>query len=176
LSLENPAAAGKVADRSGFEELFAGNYAALARIIYRVVGDTGWAEELAAEAFWKLYRNPPRSADNLAGWLRRTGLRLALDGLRKRNRRSHYEGLAALHRTTQNPAQEFEKTERQDRVRAVLAAIRPERAALLVLRSEGYSLSEIAGILRLNPTSVGTFLTRADKAFRKEYVKRYGEQ
>jgi DNA-directed RNA polymerase specialized sigma24 family protein len=52
-----------------FDGLFAAHYAALTRVIYRVVGDVGLAEELAAEAFWKLHRNPPRSDDNLAGWL-----------------------------------------------------------------------------------------------------------
>jgi RNA polymerase sigma-70 factor (ECF subfamily) len=46
---------------------------------------------------------------------------------------------------------------------------------LLVLRSAGHSLAEIASMLHLNPGSVGTFLARADAAFRKEYVKRYGE-
>jgi DNA-directed RNA polymerase specialized sigma24 family protein len=60
-------------------------------------------------------------------------------------------------------------------VRLVLAALKPEQAALLVLRSEGYSLSEMASILKLNAGSVGTFLARADLAFRKEYVTRYGE-
>jgi len=44
------------------------------------------------------------------------------------------------------------------------------------LRSEGYSLSEMASLLYLNPSSVGTLLTRADMAFRKEYVNRYGER
>jgi DNA-binding CsgD family transcriptional regulator len=57
----------------------------------------------------------------------------------------------------------------------VLAALNPAQAALLVLRSEGYSLAELASILSLNPNSVGTFLARADKAFRKEYIARYGE-
>ena len=54
---------------------FTAHYHRLARLIYRVVGDTGYAEELAAEAFWKLHRNPPSSDSNLAGWLYRAGLR-----------------------------------------------------------------------------------------------------
>jgi RNA polymerase sigma-70 factor (ECF subfamily) len=60
-------------------------------------------------------------------------------------------------------------------VREVLAAIKPDQSALLVLRSEGYSLAEIGGLLYLNPNSVGTLLVRAEAAFRKEYVNRYGE-
>jgi DNA-directed RNA polymerase specialized sigma24 family protein len=60
-------------------------------------------------------------------------------------------------------------------VREVLAAIKPDQSALLVLRSEGYSLAEIGGLLYLNPNAVGTLLVRAEAAFRKEYVNRYGE-
>jgi RNA polymerase sigma factor (sigma-70 family) len=159
-----------------FDGLFAAHYAALARVIYRVVGDVGLAEELAAEAFWKLHRNPPRSDDNLAGWLYRTGLRLGLDHLKKRKRRAHYEALAAWPGPVENPEEELARVEQRVRVRLVLAALKPEQAALLVLRSEGYSLSEMACILRLNAGSVGTFLARADLAFRKEYVNRYGER
>jgi DNA-directed RNA polymerase specialized sigma24 family protein len=46
------------------------------------------------EAFWELHRNPPPSNHNLAGWLYRPGIRLALDHLKKRKGRAHYEALA----------------------------------------------------------------------------------
>lgn len=159
-----------------FDELFTANYAALTRLVYRLVGDIGWAEELAAEAFWKLHRNPPASDHNLMGWLYRTGLRLALDDLKKRKRRAHYEALATAPGASESPEDVLEQLEQQVRVRHVLAALKPEQAALLVLRSEGHSLNELASILVLNPSSVGTLLARADMAFRKEYVNRYGKR
>ncbi|HLJ46657.1 MAG TPA: sigma-70 family RNA polymerase sigma factor [Bryobacteraceae bacterium] len=158
-----------------FDGLFTSNYAALARLIYRVVGDFGWAEELAAEAFWKLHRNPPPSDQNLAGWLYRTGLRLALDNLKKRKRRAHYEAQAPSLDSVHDPHEVLERVERRTRVRDVLAALKTEQSALLILRSEGYTLGEIASILSLHHGSVGTLLARADQSFRKEYVKRYGE-
>ena len=37
----------------------------------------------------------------------------------------------------------------------------------------GFSL---AAALELNPASIGTLLTRAQDAFRKEYIKRYGTE
>jgi RNA polymerase sigma-70 factor (ECF subfamily) len=162
------------ADR--FEGLFASHYAALARLIYRVVGDAGWAEELAAEAFWKLHRNPPSSEENLGGWLYSTGLRLALDNLRKRKRRARYEAMAPLPEAAQSPEEAVVRVQQQARVRQVLGALKPREATLLVLRSEGYKLNEIASIVGVSANSVGTLLARADEAFRKEYVKRYGEQ
>lgn len=158
-----------------FDELFATNYAYLARLLCRVVGDPGRAEELAAEAFWKLHRNPPASDHNLLGWLYRTGLRLALDALKKQKRRTHYEALGAGLRSGQSPEEALELRLKQDRVREVLAALKPDHATLLLLRSHGLTLAELASSLNLNPGSVGTFLARAETAFRKEYVKRYGE-
>jgi len=166
---------GKIESAAGFDELFAAHYARLTRLIYRVVGDIGWAEELAAEAFLKLHRNPPLSDHNLAGWLCRTGLRLALDNLKKRKRRAHYEAQAPAPGAMHNPEEALAQLERQVRVRQVLAALKPDPAAMLVLRSEGYSLGEIGALLHINPGSVGTMLARADMAFRKEYVERYGE-
>jgi RNA polymerase sigma-70 factor (ECF subfamily) len=49
------------------------------------------------------------------------------------------------------------------------------QAELLVLRSDGFSYDEIAHVLKLNPSSIGTLLRRAEEGFRKAYVKRYGQ-
>jgi RNA polymerase sigma-70 factor, ECF subfamily len=175
-SLDTPAVTGKIENAGNFDRLFAAHYAALTRIFYRAVGDIGLAEELAAEAFWKLHRKPPASDYNLAGWLYRTGLRLALDNLKKRKRREHYEALAPAAGEQQSPEDALEKIEQQIRVRQILAALKPLQAELLVLRGEGHTLAEIASILSVSPNSVGALLARADTAFRKEYVNRYGER
>jgi RNA polymerase sigma-70 factor (ECF subfamily) len=166
---------GRIETVTGFDDFFVANYCALTRVIYRVVGDPDCAEELASEAFWRLHRKPPANEDNLVGWLYRTGLRLALDHLKKRNRRSHYEGLAAAAYEPQTPETVAQQIERQTRVRRVLARINRRHTALLILRSEGHSLAEMASILHLNPGSIGTFLARADAAFRKEYLKLNGD-
>src|SRR5258708_1062042 len=150
-----PVVTEKIETAGDFDEFFAPHYPALPPLIYRVGGDTGWAQELAAEAFWKLHCNPPASKDNRVGWLYRTGLRLALDHLKKRKRRARYEALAPAPVPIENPEQAANQRERQVRVRQVLAALKQEQAALLLLRSEGYSLAEMASILHLNPGSVG---------------------
>ena len=61
-------------------------------------------------------------------------------------------------------------------MRAVLAALETRQSELLLLRGSGLSYAEIAAALELNPSSVGTLLARAQQAFRKEYIERYGEQ
>jgi RNA polymerase sigma-70 factor (ECF subfamily) len=144
-------------------------------VLYRVTADTGRAEEIASEAFWRLHRKPPRDKTNLEGWLYRTGLRLALDQLRKDRRRARYEALAGPFAISANPEQSAEQNQNRERVRATLAALDVDQIALIVLRAEGFTYAEVARKLRLNPASVGTLLARAEQAFRKEYVNRYGQ-
>lgn len=159
-----------------FDALFTSYYRRLTRLLYRATGDTSRAEEFAAEAFWRLYSRKPLDDGNIEGWLYRTGLRLALDHLKKERRRARYEALALLFGVTAGPHQAVEQHERQARVRNVLASIKPVQAAMLLLRSEGLTYAEVGDALSLNHASVGTLLTRAGQAFKKEYVRRYGEQ
>jgi RNA polymerase sigma-70 factor (ECF subfamily) len=75
-----------------FETLFHVHYERIARVIVRVVRDPARAEDLAAEVFWKLWRNPKVYAGGQAGaWLYRTAVRMALDELRKQGRRIRHE-------------------------------------------------------------------------------------
>ncbi len=73
--------------------------------------------------------------------------------------------MAAVPVTVENPEEVLEQRERQVRVRRVLAGLKPEQATLLLLRSEGYSLGEIASILYLNPNSVGLFWRARTRLF-----------
>lgn len=134
------------------------------------------AEEVAAEAFWRLHRKPPPKNVNLEGWLYRTGLRLTLDQVRKEQRRLRYEALTAFFGLAPGPDAALERNEGRARVRRALAALQPEQASLILLRSEGFTYAELAAALRLHPASVGTLLARAEEAFRKEYVNRYGKR
>lgn len=77
-----------IEERLDLDALFAANYRRLTALLYRVTGDTLQAEEVAAEAFCRLYQKPPRSDHNLEGWLYRTGIRLALDHRKKAQRRA----------------------------------------------------------------------------------------
>lgn len=172
MNTRNEAAVGIAANgvRHDLEALFDAHYERIARVIARVIRDPGRAEELAVEVFLKW---PPGSAE---GWLYRTAVRAALDELRRQARRHRYEKLLALLRPPPTPEQLHSSNQQQDHVRTVLAALHPRQAEMLLLRGEGLNYSEIASALDLNPASVGTLLSRAQQVFRKEYVKRYGEQ
>src|SRR5262249_48610195 len=154
-------------------------YGRVTRVIGRVVSDPGRAEELAVEVFLKLWRNQKAQGDNIEGWLYRTDVRMGLNELRSRTRRARYETLLGLFMMSSPPATPEEvrcANEQQEKVRVILAHIEPRQAEFLLLRSNGFSYEEMASILSLNPTSVGTLLSRAQQAFRKEYIRRYGQE
>jgi RNA polymerase sigma factor (sigma-70 family) len=160
-----------------FDALFRAHYRRICRVIYRIVGQPDLAESLAAEAFWKLHQRRPAHLTNAEAWLCRTGVRLALDALRMDKRRTRYESAAPppVH-APHNPEDDLARTQEQDRVRRVLAIIKPDHAALLMLRAEGLSYQELAAALDLHPASIGTMLARAEARFRQEYEKRHGDE
>jgi RNA polymerase sigma factor (sigma-70 family) len=157
-----------------FDTVFFAHYPRITRAIARIIGEPARAEELAVDAFWKLWRTPQAQGEAAPGWLHRTAIRLALDELRRRARRARYERLLQFG-SPQTPDDLFSATEEQGRVRRVLAALRPQQAEMLLLRSDGFQYDEVARALSINAASVGTLLSRAREAFRKEYVKRYGD-
>ena len=156
------------------EAVFLARYAQVARAISRVIRDPARAEELAVEVFLKWSRHPPAQGDHAAGWLHRTAIRMALDELRSERRRARFERLVQFISGTPTPEDLHLARDERDRVRSVLGALSTRQAELLLLRHEGLSYDEVATALGLNPASVGTLLTRAQQAFRREYVKRHG--
>lgn len=163
------------ASQVDIEAIFHAQYERIARVIARILRDPARAEELAVEVFLKWSRNPKAQGENAEGWLYRVAVRTGLDELRRETRRARSEGPLQIVRTP-NPEELQACKEEREKVRAVLAAIQPRQAELLVLRSQGLSYDELACALDLKPASIGTFLSRAEQAFRKEYIKRHGQQ
>jgi RNA polymerase sigma-70 factor, ECF subfamily len=159
-----------------FESVFHAHYARIARVIARVIRDPGRAEELAVEVLWKFWRTPRARGEQAGGWLYRTAVRTGLNELRSRLRGNRHEQMSDATPGAPDPEQVRAAAEQQEHVRSVLAALDARQAELLLLRASGLSYAELASALELNPASVGTTLSRAQQAFRKEFVQRYGEQ
>jgi RNA polymerase sigma-70 factor (ECF subfamily) len=161
------------------EAVFHTHYLRIARAIAGIVRDSARAEELAVEVFLKWERTPAAQQEGSEGWLYRTAIRIALNDLRRTTRRQRYENLFAFMTFAGqrgSPVEEaFAAQEKEQRVRLVLSVIQPRQAELLLLRVNGFTYEELASALDLNPASVGTLLSRALAAFRKEFVKRYGD-
>lgn len=162
------------------EIVFRAQYERIARVIAGVIRDPARAEELAVEVFLKWARHPAAHGESAEGWLYRTALRMALNDLRTELRRSRYESVFAflssyLLKRAPSPEQISVAKEEQDQVRVVLSRINRRDAELLLLRHSDFTYGEIADSLHLKRASVGTLLSRAEQAFRKEFIKLYGE-
>jgi RNA polymerase sigma-70 factor (ECF subfamily) len=163
-------------DAFDFDSFFRIHYERIARAMVQVVRDPARAEEIAAEAFWKFWRNQNVAQGGRAfGWLYRTAFRMAIDELRKEARRIRNESGQGNRQPARTPEEVHAATEERDRVRLVLASLDARQAELLLLRNNDLSYAEVAAVLDLNPASVGTLISRAQQAFRKEYVTQYGE-
>ncbi|MGH9735579.1 MAG: sigma-70 family RNA polymerase sigma factor [Candidatus Acidiferrales bacterium] len=172
-ALERPAASSAPGE---FDRLFRAQYPRIARVIASVIRDAARAEDLAIEVFLKFWRINSGEMDKPEAWLHRVAVRKAIDDLRRQARRSRYESLFQFANHTPTPEDLRTTAEEKERVRAVLAGVNKRDAELLLLRANELSYDEMASALALNPASIGTLLARAQHAFRKEYIRRYGKR
>jgi RNA polymerase sigma-70 factor (ECF subfamily) len=166
--------------RPDLEAVFRFHYERIARVIEGITRDPARAEELAVEVFLKWERTRSAHGEGTSGWLYRAAVRVALNELRRERLRSRYERLLASvlpgKTAGQTPHELYAAAEERERVRLVLSAMEPRQAELLLLRSHDLSYQELAATLNLNPASVGTLLSRAFDAFRREFIQRYGKE
>ncbi len=165
-----------------FKQVFLDNYSRIVAVLMRLLGDRMRAEEVANDAFLKLYQQPGlrEGTANISGWLYRTATNLGIDGLRSSARRRRYEEEAGSDRqrnsSPEGPLDDLIVEERRSRVRAVLAAIKPTQAQLLILRAIGLSYKELAEILDVKQSGIGTMLNRAEAEFRQCYLQLHGNE
>jgi RNA polymerase sigma factor (sigma-70 family) len=163
-----------------FEELFREHYPRLVKTLLRLLGNPGLAEELAADAFYRLHqhRSGGLSEGNPAGWLYRTAMNLGLDALRANSRRSRREERAQreglISDTPVNPLYELLAEEQRARVRSVISRLKPIQGQVLLMGSSGFTCKEIAAVLGVKPDSLYVLISRARAQFEKEYVSLYG--
>jgi len=160
-------------DAQGFEALFLEHWESVVRVLRRLVSDPAEAEDLALEAFMRLYRLRQKRAEiqNTGGWLYRVATHLGLNAIRDGKRREHYE-LTAGRFALDDPDQPGEiqaREEERQQVRYVLSQMDERQAQLLILRYSGLSYREIASALQVAPASIGPLLVRAERAFEKQY-------
>jgi RNA polymerase sigma factor (sigma-70 family) len=167
-------------DEADFRAIFQQHYARIVDILVRLLGDRAHADDVANDAFWRLYRQPALQTDgNVGGWLYRTATNLAIDALRISGRRRRHEeaaGRIAQENKPGGPLDDLLRGEKCRRVRQVLSLLKPAQAQLLILRSAGLSYKEIADALEVKAASVGTMLNRAEEEFRDRYIALHPNQ
>lgn len=145
------------------EQLFAQIYPGLLRYCVRMAGDPDMGEDLAQEAFVRLLdRRVEGRLPQLRAWLYKVATHLMRERARVgANRRRLLEENPVLPGGEPTPDEELHRLERIRRVRRALDELGERDRTLLLLREEGFSYEELAGVLEVKPASVGTLLARA---------------
>jgi RNA polymerase sigma factor (sigma-70 family) len=130
---------------SDLEALFCAQYERIARVLARIVRDPARAEELAVEVFLKLWRKRPAQDEKIVGWLYRTAIRMGMDELRRRTRRSRHEAMFRFIPGVPTPEDLHSANQEQERVRLVLSVIAPRHAELLSTTQPGSYLWRSCG-------------------------------
>jgi RNA polymerase sigma-70 factor (ECF subfamily) len=160
---------------TSFEAFFREHFGKVFGLMYRVAGNAQDAEDLAQELFLRLSR---RQGDAVTdGWLWKAATHSALNALRGKRRRLAREERAVRQDTAlqlvserdEDPAGSLLRKEQQQAVREALRKLKPQDSVLLLARHSGLSYAEVAAALDLNPASVGTLLSRAERRFKEAY-------
>lgn len=153
------------------ERLFVTYHSTLVRYLTRRLGDRDWAEEVAQETFVRALRQTEAIVNERA-WVFAVAHNLVRDGARRdaRNRR-HLELLAAEQRDVEEPEEEQtqERAERLRFAREALATLTERDRQALLLKEEGLDYQEIADVLQIEKSSVGTTLSRARRRLAESY-------
>jgi RNA polymerase sigma-70 factor (ECF subfamily) len=157
------------------ERLFNTYHATLVRYLTRRLGDRDWAEEVAQETFVRALRQ--ETIVNERAWVFAVAHNLVRDGARKDARdRRHLELLAAEAREAEReelPERDDEQTPERARemalARRALAELSQRDRQALLLKEEGLDYGEIADVLQIEKSSVGTTLSRARRRLTESY-------
>lgn len=149
-------------DSDAFKELVRRRQDWAWSIAYRFIGHKHQAEDVVQDAFLRLLgaSGHYQPTCSFKTYLYRIISRLCLDLTKKK--RPHYPGVVpdALD-SGPDPADEMEKVQEADAVRAALAALPPSQRMAIVLRYyEGLGYKEIALALETSPKAVERLLAR----------------
>ena len=135
-------------DLEAFEALFRQHQKEVYSWIVRIVRDSGIAEDLTVETFWRIYKSRSRffPAGNFRAWARRIATNAALDHLKSKRRESELpEDLAGA--AVADPAVRRETRDRIKQAFFQLPAKYRLVAALALIEEEPYdSIAEAVGI------------------------------
>ena len=157
-------------DATALRALFDAVYEPLWRSVMRLVGDDAAAQDLAQDAFVRIWdrRSTLDPSLSLRALLYRTVRNLALNQLRDEQTRRHLledpeaVGIAARPRTAASADKEMEASELAVRLRQFIAELPPrQREALRLSRFDGLSHQEIADVMGCAPRTVNNHLVRA---------------
>jgi len=160
------------------EKAFLENHEMVYRAAFRLTGNGSDAEDVLQTLFLRLVRRE-WLPDVRLGWpayLHRAAVNISLDVIRTRGRQmSLDDAKLLLPEDRPDPHHEHSATELRKRFTSALAELNPTAAEMFILRYvEGYSIHEIAGMLKTTKGTVAVTLFRARSRLRKSMRKFLG--
>ena len=155
-----------------FSQLYQSHYSDILGIAIRITGNYAIGEDLTQEAFIKLYQKPPLHGNKI-GWLKTVVANLCYSHIQKKNRwkKREKEMIHLFEPLEESLEDQFFDRVEAEKVQHTLNKLPPKEKTALVLRHSGFLYKEIAEILSVNVTSIGTIIARAQNKFKKFYCK-----
>jgi RNA polymerase sigma-70 factor (ECF subfamily) len=160
-------------DPGAFEQLVVRHQELVWRTAYRMVGDRQAAEDLAQDAFVRVFRAADRYRPTAAfrTYLYRIVVRVCLDHLRKKRPQPGAD-LSQVAEPAPAIEQQTELRERADLVQQAVASLPPKQRSAVVLRYyEGLSGAEIADVMKTTPKAVERLLARGRSALQRRLAR-----
>jgi RNA polymerase sigma factor (sigma-70 family) len=150
-----------VPDAAGFEAFYRENLARIVRACALVTLDVALAEDVAAEAFARLWSRwgQIRGADHAGGFVFKTAMRLCGKELRRRSRRAPA--------ATTAPDDMQRALERHDVGRALAGLPVRQRQAVVLRDWAGFETAQVARMLGMKDSTVRVHLARGRERLRK---------
>jgi|SRR5579862_1050698 len=115
---------------------------------------------------WRAYRAFD-GRSSFSTWMYRIALNVAIGSLRKETRNRRTVGPAEMAFLEQIPEPQSEEDERLSLLRTLIANLPPLDRALMLLYLDDYAYAEIAAMLGISESNVGTKIARIKERFRR---------
>jgi RNA polymerase sigma-70 factor, ECF subfamily len=156
-------------DAAAFGKLVAKYHDLVYRIVWRITNGNAEAEDIAQEAFLKLWNNPAqlREAGALKGWLARVAHNLAMDWFRRRE-----VNFDAEHFEVEDQRPSAEDNLNRDWVTqrintAVSKLPERQRQVITLVHFEQFSQTDAAHVMELSIDGLESLLARARRALKE---------
>ncbi len=164
-------------DKAAFAEIASRYYRPVYRLAWRMTGGHADSEDIAQEAFIRLWRDPGqvREAAALKGWL----MRVAANGAIDRSRRRQATPLDEMPEPADARPRADRGLERQEAQRhvdrAIAALPERQRLALALVNFEGLSNIEAAAAMGTSVEAIESLLARARRGLKERFSGQWRE-